>query len=92
MQEEIVKYVQQLETSYTDAIRDLRVIIEREKGKTKKVLANNTNIITERGQFESLFIECIEEVRKDICKRHLRDEICNRKGFQKLDKNSHEAN
>ena len=49
MQEEIVKYVQQLETSYTDAIRDLRVIVEREKGKTKKVLANNTNIITERG-------------------------------------------
>lgn len=33
IQQEIIKYVQALETSYTDAIRDLKLIIDREKGK-----------------------------------------------------------
>ena len=91
VQDEIIKYVQQLETSYTDAIRDLRDVLDREKGKAKKVVANNINASTELGELESLFIECIEEVRKDICKRRLRDEIYNQKKFQKLEKNSHEA-
>ena len=40
---------------------------------------------------ESLFIECIEEVRKDIMKRRLKNEIYNRKKFQQLDKSSEEA-
>ena len=31
IKEEIIKYVQALETSYTDAIRDLKTIIDREK-------------------------------------------------------------
>jgi len=33
IRDEIVKYVQALETSYTDAIRDLKMIIDREKGR-----------------------------------------------------------
>ena len=33
VQQEIIKYVQALETSYTDAIRDLKVVIDREKAK-----------------------------------------------------------
>ena len=36
VKDEIVKYVQALETSYTDTIRDLKVIIDREKNKSKK--------------------------------------------------------
>ena len=31
VKDEIVKYVQALETSYTDAIKDLKVIIDKEK-------------------------------------------------------------
>jgi hypothetical protein len=31
VKEEIIKYVQALETSYTDAIRDLKSIIDRER-------------------------------------------------------------
>lgn len=31
VKEEIIKYVQALETSYTDAIRDLKAIIDKEK-------------------------------------------------------------
>lgn len=82
IKEEIIKYVQALETSYTDAIRDLKVIIDREKKAAKKVVAERINMSTERNELESLFIECIEEVRKDIMKRRLKNEIYNRKKFQ----------
>ena len=91
IKDEIVKYVQALETSYTDAIRDLKTIIDREKRSAKKVVADRINMTTERNELESLFIECIEEVRKEIMKRRLKNEIYNRKKFQKLDKSSEEA-
>lgn len=82
VKEEIIKYVQALETSYTDAIRDLKSIIDREKKQAKKVVADRINMSTERNELESLFIECIEEVRKEIMKRRLKNEIYNRKKFQ----------
>ena len=91
VRDEIIKYVQALETSYTDAIRDLRLIIDREKKAGKRVVADRINMSTERNELESLFIECIEEVRKEIMKRRLKNEIYNRKKFQKLDKSSEEA-
>lgn len=81
VKEEIIKYVQALETSYTDAIRDLKTIIDREKKTAKKVVAEKINMSTERNELESLFIECIEEVRKEIMKRRLKNEIYNRKKF-----------
>ena len=81
VKEEIIKYVQALETSYTDAIRDLKAIIDREKKQSKKVVADRINMSTERNELESLFIECIEEVRKEIMKRRLKNEIYNRKKF-----------
>ena len=91
VKDEIIKYVQALETSYTDAIRDLRNIIDREKKQGKRVVSDKINMSTERNELESLFIECIEEVRKEIMKRRLKNEIYNRKKFQKLDKSSEEA-
>ena len=91
VKEEIIKYVQALETSYTDAIRDLKLIIDKEKKMAKKVVADKINMSTERNELESLFIECIEEVRKEIMKRRLKNEIYNRKKFQKLEKSSEEA-
>ena len=81
VKEEIIKYVQALETSYTDAIRDLKTIIDREKKTAKKVVAEKINMSTERNELESLFIECIEEVRKEIMKRRLKNEIYTRKKF-----------
>ena len=81
IKEEIIKYVQALETSYTDAIRDLKTIIDRERARKRKQIANQVNMATERNELEGLFIECIEEVRKEIMKRRLKNEIYNRKKF-----------
>ena len=69
----------------------MKAIIDREKKQQKKVVAEKINMSTERNELESLFIECIEEVRKEIMKRRLKNEIYNRKKFQQLDKSSEEA-
>jgi hypothetical protein len=81
VKDEIIKYVQALETSYTDAIRDLKSIIDREREKQKKVNADKINIATEKNELENLFVDCIEEVRKEIMKRRLKNEIYSRKKF-----------
>jgi len=39
------------------------------------------NDTVEKSELESLFVECIEEVRKDIMKRRLKNEIYNKKKF-----------
>jgi len=49
------------------------------------------NSTTEKNELESLFVDCIEEVRKDIMKRRLKNEIYNKKKFQQIEKNSEEA-
>ena len=67
------------------------MIIDKEKSKQKKQIADKVNMSTERNELESLFIECIEEVRKDIMKRRLKNEIYNRKKFQQLERSSEEA-
>lgn len=48
---------------------------------------------TEKNDLEGLFVDCIEEVRKDIMKRRLKNEIYNKKKMiqQQIDKNSEEA-
>ena len=54
-------------------------------------MSERVNVSVERTDLEMLFVDCIEEVRKDIMKRRLKNEIYNRKKFQALDKSSEEA-
>ena len=54
-------------------------------------MSERVNVNVERTDLETLFVDCIEEVRKDIMKRRLKNEIYNRKKFQALDKSSEEA-
>ena len=65
--------------------------MEKEKNKVRKVQADKVNTTTEKNELESLFVDCIEEVRKDIMKRRLKNEIYNKKKFQQIEKNSEEA-
>lgn len=88
---EIMKYVQALETNYTDCIRDLKDWIEKDKTRQKKANFEKVAETCQKNELESLFVECIEEVRKDIMKRRLKNEIYNKKKFQQIDKNTEEA-
>jgi len=40
VKQQIIKYIQALETNYTDAIRDLKAIIDKEKRISKKVVSD----------------------------------------------------
>lgn len=82
IQNEIIMYVQALETNYNDTIRDLRLVVDKEKSKSKKANFEKVNEVTQKNELENLFVECIEEIRKDIMKRRLKNEIFNKKKFQ----------
>jgi hypothetical protein len=64
------------------------MLIEKERTKKRKSIAENVNNVQDRNQMETLFVGCIEEVRKDIMKRRLKNEIYNRKKFQQFERNS----
>jgi hypothetical protein len=78
IKDHIVKYVQALETGYTEAVRDLKDVIDKEKCQYRKVIGEQANSQVERSELESLFVTCIEEVRKEIMKRRLKNELQNR--------------
>lgn len=82
IKDEIGKYVQALETNYTEVIKELKMQIEREKNRLRKTLSEKVNDNTDKNELESMFVDCIEEVRKDIMKRRLKNEIYNKKKFQ----------
>ncbi len=79
IQSELKNYVKALETNYTETIKELRFQNDRLVKKFKKNQGVKVNQTTEKNDLESLFVECIEDVRKDIMKRRLKNEIVTRK-------------
>lgn len=77
--EEITKYIQALETQYNDMIRGLKEKAEKLQKQLVKVRSKGANEASERSEMEQLFIECIEEVRKEVMRRRFRNEIANQK-------------
>jgi len=79
IKEEVVKYVQALETNYTDSIRLLKEKNEKLVKQVKLVRSEKVNEASEKSDLESLFVGCIEEVRKEVMRRRFRNEVANRK-------------
>lgn len=93
IKEEIKSYVKVVETHYNEAIKDLKVQNERLVKKCKKIQGERVNQVSEKGEIETLFIECIEEVRKEIMKRRLKSEIMQKKkGMLPLANLTHDNN
>jgi len=70
-----------LETNYNDTIRELKLMFDKEKMKLKRINFDKVSETSHKNELENLFVECIEEVRKDIMKRRLKNEIVNKKKF-----------
>jgi hypothetical protein len=66
-----------LETNYTSVIRDLKGVIEKEKQRFKSANSDKITKVVNQNELETLFISCVEEVRKDIMNRRLKNEIYN---------------
>lgn len=88
---EILSYVQALETNYNSAIQEQKVKVERLKTQLRKEKAKHVNDVIERGDLENLFVDCVEDVRRNVIKRRLKAEIIGKKKIGKFDENSMEA-
>ena len=65
---EIEKLSKQL-AERDDMIWDLKSKLDYERKNAKWVQTDKVKRITERNEFEDFFLQCVEEVRKDIVKR-----------------------
>lgn len=88
---EIISYVQALETNYNNSISELKVRNDRIKNQLRKEKAKQVNDVIERGDLENLFVDCVEDVRRNVIKRRLKAEIIGKKKIGKFDENSVEA-
>lgn len=79
MKDEIKSYVKALETNYNDTIRELKASNDRLVRKIKKVQGERVNTVSEKNEIEALFVDCIEDVRKEVMKRRLKNEIIQKK-------------
>ena len=66
-----------METNYTSVIRDLKGVVEKEKQRFKSANSEKIEKVTNQNELETLFVSCVEEVRKDIMNRRLKNEIYN---------------
>ena len=80
-----------METNYKQTIKDLRILVDKERNRNKKASFEKVNEISQKNELECLFVECIEEIRKGIMKRRLKNEIMNKKKYQQIEKNTEEA-
>jgi hypothetical protein len=62
----------------------MKISLRREKAK-------HVNDVIERGDLENLFVDCVEDVRRNVIKRRLKAEIIGKKRIGKFDENSMEA-
>lgn len=57
----------------------------------RKEKSKHVNEIIEKGDLENLFVDCVEDVRRSVIKRRLKNEIVGKKKIGKFDESSAEA-
>jgi hypothetical protein len=79
IKDEVKKYVQAIETNYTDAIRALKDKNDKLTRQLRAAQSAKATEVSVKSELEHLFIECIEEVRKEVLRRRFRNEVSQRK-------------
>jgi hypothetical protein len=44
--------------------------------------------VTEKNELETLFVDCIEDIRRDVMKRRIKSEVITKKRINNLEKES----
>ena len=57
----------------------------------RKEKSKHVNEVIEKGDLENLFVDCVEDDRRNVIKRRLKNEIVGKKKIGKFDENSQEA-
>lgn len=70
---ELEKFFYDLEIKYNESIKHLKNSFDTEKKKFKQISAQQSSVFFVKSELENLFLECVEEVRKDISRRKAKD-------------------
>ncbi|OMJ67353.1 hypothetical protein SteCoe_35499 [Stentor coeruleus] len=70
---ELEKFFNDLENKYNLSIKHIKNSLEAERRRFKTMSAQQTSVFFAKSDLENLFLECIEEVRKDAIKRKLQN-------------------
>jgi hypothetical protein len=76
---EVRRYVQVLETNYNEKIVAMQTANKKLKGQLVSQKTAGVNETMEKKELEQLFIDCVEDMRRNIIRRRLRAEIDARK-------------
>jgi hypothetical protein len=71
--------VQAIETNYTDTLRVLKEKNEKLTRQIRQLTAAKASDVSEKSEMEHLFIDCIEEVRKEVMRRRFRNEVAQKR-------------
>ena len=82
IKEEIKVYTKVMETNYTEKITSLQMSVEKLKKAAQTDRIKNVSKVTEKSDLENLFVDCVENTRKDIIKRRLKAEIAARQNLK----------
>lgn len=75
MKKEIINYMQVVESFYTDKLHKIKSNFEKQIKQIKKKQADQINPVVDRTELEKVFISALDELRKQILKRRLKQEI-----------------
>ena len=79
MRHETIQYVRILETNYNERIKTLQQQLEKLRKHAQSDRVKNVGKDVEKRDLEQLFVDCVEEVRKEIVRRRLKNEFANRR-------------
>lgn len=68
-----------METNYNDKIRAMRDHSKKLEVEVKKNKTQGVNEAVQKKDLEQLFVDCVEDMRRNIIRRRLRAEINTRK-------------
>ena len=61
-------------------VEKLKAELRKEKMRNHKLFSELTNILKEKNKLENIFIDCVEETRKNILNRRLKEKFTNKLG------------
>lgn len=59
-------------------VEKLKIELKRERGRNHKIVGEFNKIMMDKNKLEKIFLDCVEESRKDILHRRLKDNLNNR--------------
>lgn len=81
---EVENYMVSQEKNFNESVRHYKSTLDNEKKKIKNITAQQTSVFLEKSDSETLFLECVEEVRKEVLRRRAKTLLNQKFGKKKV--------